>query len=67
MEKWTEHYKSSMITLWIGRHPRIILNEAWTASDLWEKKSDIFASKPHFIIMGEVINARDEPDDSGLG
>jgi hypothetical protein len=36
-EKWTEYYKSPMITLWIGRHPRIILNHAWTASDLLEK------------------------------
>jgi Cytochrome P450 len=56
-EKWTEHYKSPMITLWIGRHPRIILNDAWTASDLLEKKSDIFSSRPHLIVMGDVINA----------
>jgi hypothetical protein len=56
-EKWTEYYKSPMITLWIGRHPRIILNDAWTASDLLEKKSDIFSSRPHLIVMGDVINA----------
>jgi len=56
-ETWTEYYNSPMITLWIGRHPRIILNDAWTASDLLEKKSDIFSSRPHLIVMGDVINA----------
>lgn len=56
-EKWTDNYKSPMITLWIGRHPRIVLNDAWTASDLLEKKSDIFSSRPHLIVMGDVINA----------
>lgn len=56
-EKWSEYYKSPMITLWIGRHPRIILNNAWTASDLLEKKSDIFSSRPHLIVMGDQINA----------
>ena len=56
-EKWSEVYKSPMITLWIGRYPRIILNDAWTASDLLEKKSDIFSSRPHLIVMGDVINA----------
>jgi hypothetical protein len=56
-EKWTEYYNSPMITLWIGRHPRIILNDAWTASDLLEKKSDIFSSRPRLILMGDVINA----------
>jgi hypothetical protein len=66
MEKWTQYYKLPMIILWLVRHPRIILNGALTASDLLEKKSDIFSSKPHLIIMGEVINSRDEPDDSGL-
>ena len=46
-----------MITLWIGRQPRIILSDAWVASDLLEKRSDIFSSRPRLIAMGDAINA----------
>ena len=56
-EKWAQHYNSSMITLWIGRQPRIILSDAWVASDLLEKRSDIFSSRPRIIAMGDAINA----------
>ena len=56
-EKWAQYYDSPMFTLWIGRQPRIILNDAWIASDLLEKKSDIFSSRPRIIAMGEAINA----------
>jgi hypothetical protein len=55
-EKWVEYYKSPMLTLWIGRHPRIILSDAWVASELLEKRSDIFSSRPRFIVMGDAIN-----------
>lgn len=56
-EKWAQHYNSPMFTLWIGRYPRIILNDAWVASDLLEKRSDIFSSRPRLIAMGDAINA----------
>lgn len=56
-EKWAQHYNSPMITLWIGRQPRIILSDAWVASDLLEKRSDIFSSRPRIIAMGDAINA----------
>jgi hypothetical protein len=56
-EKWAQHYNSPMITLWIGRHPRIILSDAWVASDLLEKRSDIFSSRLRLIAMGDAINA----------
>lgn len=55
-ENWGQHYKSDLLTIWIGRHPRIIINDAWTASDLLEKKSDIFSSRPHLVVMGDAIN-----------
>lgn len=55
-EKWAKYYNSSMITLWIGRFPRIILSDAWVASELLEKKSDIFSSRPKLIVMGDAIN-----------
>ena len=56
-EKWAQHYDSPMMTLWIGRQPRIILSDAWVASDLLEKRSDIFSSRPRIIAMGDAINA----------
>lgn len=56
-EKWGEYYKSPMLTIWIWREPRIIINDAWVASELFEKKSDIFSSRPHLIVMGDAINA----------
>lgn len=56
-EKWAKYYDSPMLTLWIGRSPRIILSDTWVASDLLEKRSDIFSSRPRFVVMGDAINA----------
>lgn len=55
-EQWAQHYNSPMITLWIGRHPRIILSDAWVAHDLLEKRSDVFSSRPRLVVMGDAIN-----------
>lgn len=55
-EKWAQYYNTPMLTLWIGRHPRIILSDAWVASELLEKKSDIFSSRPRLVVMGDAIN-----------
>jgi hypothetical protein len=55
--EWARHYDSPMVTLWIARQPRIILSDAWVASDLLEKRSDIFSSRPRLIAMGDAINA----------
>ncbi|CAK7226225.1 hypothetical protein SBRCBS47491_006158 [Sporothrix bragantina] len=55
-EKWAQYYRTPMLTIWIGRHPRIILCDAWVASDLLEKRSDIFSSRPRLIVMGDAIN-----------
>jgi hypothetical protein len=59
-EKWSEKYNSPLITLWIGRYPRIIMNDAWAASDLMEKRSEIFSSRPRMVVMGDAINATDK-------
>ncbi|KXJ87804.1 cytochrome P450 [Microdochium bolleyi] len=55
-EKWARKYNTNMLTLWIGRHPRIILSDAWVASDLLEKKSDVLSSRPRLVVMGDAIN-----------
>ncbi|KAH8706086.1 cytochrome P450 [Phaeosphaeriaceae sp. PMI808] len=56
-EKWAQYYDSPMITLWIGRYPRIIFNDIWAASELLEKRADIFSSRPRLIAMGDAINS----------
>lgn len=54
--EWGKYYNTKLLTVWIGRYPRIIINDAWVASDLLEKKSDIFSSRPHLHLMGDAIN-----------
>ena len=56
-EQWALEHNAPMMTLWIGRHPRIIINDAWVASDLMEKRADIWSSRPRIIAMGDAINA----------
>ncbi|ETN38728.1 uncharacterized protein HMPREF1541_06766 [Cyphellophora europaea CBS 101466] len=56
-EDWAKHYDSPMMTIWVGREPRIIISDAWVASDLMEKRADIWSSRPRLIAMGDAINA----------
>lgn len=55
-EKWGKYYNSPLMTIWIGGYPRIIMSDAWVASDLLEKKSNVFSSRPKLIMMGDLIN-----------
>jgi hypothetical protein len=55
-EQWSNRYGSTMLTLWVGREPRIIINDAWDACELMEKRADIWSSRPHLIAMGDAIN-----------
>ncbi|EME85507.1 uncharacterized protein MYCFIDRAFT_40760 [Pseudocercospora fijiensis CIRAD86] len=45
-----------MITLWNGHRPVICCNDAWTISDMFEKRATIYSSRPRMIMMGDVIN-----------
>lgn len=54
-EKWATHYQSPLTTIWIGRQARILVQDAWAASDLMEKHSDIFSSRPELFMMGELL------------
>src|SRR5271154_3252211 len=35
-EEWSKTYNNPVITVWIGRNPIVVLNDAWTASDLMD-------------------------------
>jgi hypothetical protein len=54
-EHWSKRYDSPMFTLWIGREPRIIINDAWVACDLMEKRADVWSSRPHLVAMGDAL------------
>uniref|UniRef100_A0A8H7KE77 Cytochrome P450 n=1 Tax=Bionectria ochroleuca TaxID=29856 RepID=A0A8H7KE77_BIOOC len=49
-------YQSTMITLWNGHHPIIVYNDIWSISDLLEKRAAIYSSRPHFVVMGDMMN-----------
>jgi hypothetical protein len=53
-EQWSIDYNSPMITIWIGREPHIIVNDSWVASELMEKRANIYSSRPRRVVMGDV-------------
>ena len=55
-EMMSKQYNNPMITLWNGRRPIIVCNDIWTASELMEKRSNIYSSRPHFVVMGDMMN-----------
>jgi hypothetical protein len=55
-EEWAKYYNSPLLTIWIGRSPNIICNDAWTASDLMEKRAAIYSSRPRMVVMGDMMN-----------
>ncbi|KAI1611220.1 cytochrome P450 [Exophiala viscosa] len=54
-EKWSQYYNSPLITIWLGRDPKIIVNDAWAACELMEKRADIYSSRPRMIINGDLL------------
>jgi len=56
-EEWSREYANPMITIWLGSRPVIVLNDAWTASDLLEKRADVYSSRPRFVAMGELTGS----------
>jgi hypothetical protein len=51
---WSRANNNGLLTIWIGRTPTIICNDAWTASDLMEKRSRIYSSRPHYVVFGDL-------------
>ena len=48
-EDWSTQYNSPIITVWLGSTPTIILNDAWVASELLDKKASIYSSRPRMV------------------
>jgi hypothetical protein len=53
---WSRANGNGMLTIWIGRTPTIICNDAWSASDLMEKRSNIYSSRPRYVVFGDITD-----------
>ncbi|KAI1610624.1 cytochrome P450 [Exophiala viscosa] len=56
-EQWAQYYNNPMTTIWQGHRPTIMCNDAWTISELLDKRANIYSSRPRMIAMGDIINA----------
>jgi hypothetical protein len=57
-EEWsTKTYKSPLITIWNGTAPTILCNDAWSISDLLDKRASIYSSRPRCVLMGDCTGA----------
>ena len=53
-EQVAKDFKSPVITFWIGRNPTVWLNDAWSASDLLDKRASTFSSRPRMVVFGDL-------------
>ena len=58
-EEWAKTYDNPMTTLWQGSRPTIMCNDAWTISDLMEKRANIYSSRPPMVMLGDLVNSTD--------
>ncbi|KAF2139113.1 uncharacterized protein K452DRAFT_197201, partial [Aplosporella prunicola CBS 121167] len=51
---WARRY-GPIYTIWTGRHPTLVINDPVLASDLLERRSATFSSRPRMVAMGELL------------
>lgn len=52
-EQWSKIY-GPIFTLWIGRRPTVVISDPQISTDLLEKRSNKYSSRPCFVAMGEL-------------
>ncbi|KAL4808248.1 cytochrome P450 [Aspergillus unguis] len=52
-QQWAHAY-GPIYTIWLGRRPTIILSDPTIASELLEKRSAKYSTRPRFVTMGEI-------------
>ncbi|KAL4912532.1 cytochrome P450 [Aspergillus aurantiobrunneus] len=52
-QQWSRIY-GPIYTIWLGRRPTIVLSDPTIASDLLEKRSAKYSTRPRFVTMGEI-------------
>ena len=58
-KQWSRQNHNGLLTIWIGRTPTVICNDAWSASELMDKRSNIYSSRPRYIVFGELTGESD--------
>ncbi|KNG45430.1 cytochrome p450 [Stemphylium lycopersici] len=53
-ETLSKRYNTPLITYWIGRNPTVWINDAWTASELLDKRAGIYCSRPRMLVFAEL-------------
>lgn len=53
-EEISKKLNAPVITYWIGRNPTIWINDAWSASEILDKRAAIYASRPRMVVFGEL-------------
>ncbi|RPD53731.1 cytochrome P450 [Lentinus tigrinus ALCF2SS1-7] len=53
--EWNKQY-GPIFSLHLGSTPVIVLGTAQAAWDLLEKRSDIYSSRPRFVVAGEILS-----------
>lgn len=53
-ETLSQQYAAPLITIWIGRNPTVWINDAWAASELFEKRAGVYSSRPRMTVFAEL-------------
>ncbi|CAI0643763.1 unnamed protein product [Colletotrichum noveboracense] len=54
-EEWSLKYHSPIITIWDGHTPIMICNDAWSMSELCDKRANIYSSRAVKTLTGKVF------------
>ncbi|KAL6404567.1 cytochrome p450 [Ilyonectria robusta] len=54
-EDWSFKYQSPIITIWDGHTPVIICNDAWSMSNLCDKRANIYSSRAVKTLTGKIF------------
>ena len=60
-EEISKRLNAPVITYWIGRNPTVWINDAWSASDILDKRAGIYASRPRMVVFGELSMGKQLP------
>lgn len=61
-EELSKRLKSPVITFWIGRNPTVWINDAWSASELLDKKAAVYSSRPRMVVFAELTGMHQSAD-----
>jgi hypothetical protein len=56
-KQWTDMY-GSLVTVWTGRRPTVVIGDPKVACDLLDRRSAIYSSRPRFVVMGMLSFAK---------